>query len=154
MILVLQRVTRAAVRVADETVGEIGPGLLVLGCVEPADDENAADEAARKTAELRVFADAGGRMNRDVREAGGAVLAVSQFTLGADLSRGRRPGFEGAARPEVAEPLFARYVAALRAYGVPVETGRFGAMMEVELVNDGPVTFTWRSKRAPEGGRG
>ncbi|HQR45312.1 MAG TPA: D-aminoacyl-tRNA deacylase [Thermoanaerobaculia bacterium] len=153
MILVLQRVTRAAVRVGDETVGEIGPGLLVLGCVEPQDDENAVDEAARKTAEMRVFADAGGRMNRDVREAGGAVLAVSQFTLGADLSRGRRPGFEGAARPEAAEPLFARYVAALRAYGVTVETGRFGAMMDVELVNDGPVTFTWRSKRAPEGGR-
>ena len=90
-------------------------------------------------------------MNRDVREAGGSVLAVSQFTLGADLSRGRRPGFEGAAKPGLAEPLFARYVAALRAYGVPVETGRFRAMMEVELVNDGPVTFHWRSKR-PAGG--
>ena len=152
MILVLQRVTRAAVRVGGETVGSIGPGLLVLGCVEPQDGEESADEAARKTAELRVFADGSGRMNRDVREAGGSVLAVSQFTLGANLSRGRRPGFEGAARPEVAEPLFARFVAALRAYGVPVETGRFGAMMEVELVNDGPVTFTWRSKRAPEGG--
>ncbi len=152
MILVLQRVTRAAVRVGGETVGSIGPGLLVLGCVEPQDGEESADEAARKTAELRVFADGSGRMNRDVREAGGSVLAVSQFTLGADLSRGRRPGFEGAARPDVAEPLFARYVAALKAYGVPVETGRFGAMMEVELVNDGPVTFTWRSKRAPDGG--
>ena len=154
MILVLQRVTRAAVRVAGETVGEIGPGLLVLGCVEPEDDENAVDEAARKTAEMRIFADASGRMNRDVREAGGDVLAVSQFTLGADLSRGRRPGFEGAAKPEAAEPLFARYVTALRAYGVRVETGRFRAMMEVELVNDGPVTFHWRSKRpAGEGGR-
>ncbi len=153
MILVLQRVTRASVRVGGETVGAIGAGLLVLGCVEPDDDEAGADEAARKTAELRIFPDDGGRMNRDVREAGGAVLAVSQFTLGADLTRGRRPGFEGAARPEVAEPLFARYVAALRAYGVPVETGRFRAMMEVELVNDGPVTFTWRSKRAPGGGR-
>ncbi len=152
MILVLQRVTRAAVRVAGETVGAIGPGLLVLGCVEPLDGEASADEAARKTTELRIFADENGRMNRDVREAGGSVLAVSQFTLGADLSRGRRPGFEGAAKPEVAEPLFARYVATLRAYGVPVETGRFRAMMEVELVNDGPVTFTWRSKRAPEGG--
>ena len=151
MILVLQRVTRAAVRVAGETVGSIGPGLLVLGCVEPHDGEESADEAARKTAELRIFADESGRMNRDVREAGGSVLAVSQFTLGADLSRGRRPGFEGAAKPGLAEPLFARYVAALRAYGVPVETGRFGAMLEVELVNDGPVTFTWRSKRAREG---
>ncbi len=152
MILVLQRVTRASVRVAGETVGSIGPGLLVLGCVEPQDGEESADEAARKTAELRIFADGSGRMNRDVREAEGSVLAVSQFTLGADLSRGRRPGFEGAAKPDVAEPLFARYVAALRAYGVPVETGRFGAMMEVELVNDGPVTFTWRTKRAPQGG--
>ena len=153
MILVLQRVTRAAVRISGETVGEIGPGLLALGCVEPMDDENAMDEAARKTAELRIFADAEGRMNRDVREAGGAILAVSQVTLGADLSRGRRPGFDGAAKSEVAEPLFARYVAALRAYGVRVETGRFRAMMEVELVNDGPVTFHWRSKR-PTGGEG
>ena len=152
MILVLQRVTRAAVRVAGETVSSIGPGLLVLGCVEPHDGEESADEAARKTAELRIFGDESGRMNRDVREAGGSVLAVPQFTLGADLSRGRRPGFEGAAKPDVAEPLLARYVAALRAYGVPVETGRCGAMMEVELVNDGPVTFTWRSKRAPDGG--
>jgi D-tyrosyl-tRNA(Tyr) deacylase len=152
VILVLQRVTRAAVRVSGEIVGEIGSGLLVLGCVEPVDDENAMDEGARKTAEMRIFADEKGRMNRDVREAGGAVLAVSQFTLGADLSRGRRPGFEGAARPEVAEPLFGRYVAALRAYGVRVETGRFRAMMEVELVNDGPVTFYWRTKRPPAGG--
>jgi D-tyrosyl-tRNA(Tyr) deacylase len=151
VILVLQRVTRAAVRVAGETVGSIGAGLLVLACVEPQDGEESADEAARKTAELRIFSDESGRMNRDVREAEGAVLAVSQFTLGADLSRGRRPGFDGAARPDLAGPLFARYVAALRAYGVSVETGRFGAMMEVELVNDGPVTFTWRSKRPQEG---
>ena len=154
MILVLQRVTRASVRISGETVGEIARGLLVLGCVEPADDETSVDEAARRTAEMRIFPDGTGRMNRDVREAGGAVLAVSQFTLGADLSRGRRPGFEGAAKPEVAEPLFARYVAALRASGVPVETGRFGAMMEVELVNDGPVTFHWRTRRPPPGGNG
>jgi D-tyrosyl-tRNA(Tyr) deacylase len=152
VILLLQRVSRASVRVSDETVGKIGAGLVVLGCVEPEDDENSVDEAARKTVEMRIFADAEGRMNRDVREAGGAVLAVSQFTLGADLSRGRRPGFEGAAKPDAAEPLFARYVSALRAFGVPVETGRFRAMMEVELVNDGPVTFHWRTKRAPEGG--
>lgn len=152
MILVLQRVSRAAVRVSGETVGEIGRGLVVLGCVEPLDDDGAMDEAARKTAELRIFADEGGRMNRDVREAGGAVLAVPQFTLGADLARGRRPSFEGAARPELAEPLFARYVAALRAYGAAAETGRFGAMMEVELINDGPVTFFWRTKRPRAGG--
>ena len=152
MILVLQRVSRAVVRVGGETVGEIGPGLLALGCVESGDDENAVDEAAKKTAELRIFPDADGRMNRNVCEAGGSVLAVSQFTLAADLSRGRRPGFEGAARPEAAEPLFARFIVALKAYGVPVETGRFRAMMEVELVNDGPVTFYWRTKRLSGGG--
>ena len=88
-----------------------------------------------------------GKMNLDVTEVGGSVLAVSQFTLGADLSRGRRPGFGGAARPEEARPLFGRYLAALRASGVPVATGSFGATMEVELVNDGPATFSWRTKR-------
>lgn len=145
MILVLQRVTRARVRVAGETVGEIGKGLVALGCVEPDDDEAAVDAAARKTAELRVFEDAAGKMNLDVAQAGGAVLAVSQFTLGADLSRGRRPGFEGAARQDVAEPLFARFVATLRASGLAVATGVFGAAMEVELANDGPATFVWRT---------
>ncbi len=153
MILLFQRVARAAVRVGGETVGEIGRGLLVFGCVEPGDGESDVDEAARKTVELRVFEDAAGKMNRDVAETGGSILAVSQFTLGADLSRGRRPGFDGAARPEVARPLFDRYVAGLTAYGIPVATGRFGEMMEVELVNDGPATFAWRTKRgAREGG--
>lgn len=146
MILVVQRVSRASVTVAGELVGEIGPGLLVFGCVEPGDDEAAMDLGARKTREWRIFGDENGRMNRDVEEAGGAVLAVSQFTLGADLSRGRRPGFEGAAKPELARPLFDRYVATLRGLGLRVETGRFGAAMEVALVNDGPVTFVWRSK--------
>lgn len=147
MILLLQRVSRARVRIADGTAGEIGKGLLVFACVEPGDGPEAMDEAARKTVELRVFEDGGGKMNLDVTEVGGGVLAVSQFTLGADLSRGRRPGFEGAARPEEARPLFDRYVAVLRATGVPVATGTFGAAMEVELVNDGPATFSWRSKR-------
>ncbi len=147
MILLLQRVSRAAVRVSGGTVGEIGPGLLVFACVEPGDGPDAMCEAARKTVELRVFEDANGKMNLDVTQSGGAVLAVSQFTLGADLSRGRRPGFEGAARPEEARPLFDRYVASLRASGVKVATGSFGAMMEVELVNDGPATFTWRTRR-------
>jgi D-tyrosyl-tRNA(Tyr) deacylase len=146
MILAIQRVTRAAVRVAGETVGEIGPGLVVFGCVEPGDDAVVIDQAAKKTAELRIFEDENGKMNRDIAEAKGAILAVSQFTLGADLSRGRRPGFEGAARPEAAEPLFDQYVATLRAYGVPVSTGRFRAAMQVELVNDGPATFVWRSR--------
>lgn len=147
MILVLQRVSRAAVRVAGRTVGEIGAGLLVLGCVEPDDTPATIDQAARKTVELRVFEDDGGKMNRDVTEAAGAVLAVSQFTLGADLSRGRRPGFEGAAKPDLAAPLFERYVATLRAYGLTTATGLFGAMMSVELVNEGPATFVWRTPR-------
>ena len=147
MILLLQRVSRASVRVAGESVGEIGRGLLVFGCVEPADGPETVDEAARRTAELRVFEDENGKMKLDVIPAGGAVLAVSQFTLGADLSRGRRPGFEGAARPEVARPLFDRYVSVLRASGLAVATGSFGASMEVELVNDGPATFHWRTKR-------
>jgi len=153
VILLFQRVARAAVRVGGETVGEIGPGLLVFGCVEAGDGERDVDEAAKKTVELRVFEDAAGKMNRDVAETGGSILAVSQFTLGADLSRGRRPGFDGIARPEVARPLFDRYVAGLKAYGIPVAAGRFGEMMEVELVNDGPATFAWRTKRgATEGG--
>lgn len=145
MILVLQRVSRASVRVEGETVGEIGRGLLVLGCVEPSDDEASVDAAARKTAELRVFEDADGKMNLDVLQAGGSILAVSQFTLGADLSRGRRPGFDGAAKPDLAKPLFDRFAATLRASGLVVATGVFGAAMEVELVNDGPATFTWRT---------
>ena len=147
MILLLQRVSRAAARVAGVTVGEIGRGLVVLGCVEPDDDEESVDLAARRTAELRIFEDAAGKMNLSVLDGGGAVLAVSQFTLGADLSRGRRPGFEGAARPEKADPLFGRYVAGLRAQGLAVSTGVFGAAMEVELVNDGPATFHWRTPR-------
>lgn len=145
MILLIQRVSRASVRVAGEPVAQIRRGLLVFGCVEPSDDEASVEVAARKAVELRVFEDERGKMNLDVRQASGEILAVSQFTLGADLSRGRRPGFEGAERPERAEPLFDRFVAALRAHGAPVSTGRFGAAMEVELVNDGPATFHWRS---------
>ena len=147
VILLLQRVSRAAVRVSGETVGEIGRGLLVFACVEPGDGTDTMDDAARKTVELRVFEDDQGKMNLDVTQVGGAVLAVSQFTLGADLSRGRRPGFEGAARPDEARPLFGRYLAVLRASGVAVATGSFGATMEVELVNDGPATFSWRTRR-------
>ena len=147
MILLLQRVTRASVRVAGETVASIGPGLLVFACVEPDDDARSIDQAAMKTIELRVFADEEGKMNRDVLQSGGEVLAVSQFTLAADLSRGRRPGFGGAARFEVAEPLFDDYVATLRAASARVQTGVFRAAMEVELVNDGPATFHWRTGR-------
>jgi D-tyrosyl-tRNA(Tyr) deacylase len=147
VILVLQRVSRAAVRVEGAIVGEIGPGLLVLGCVEPDDTPATIDQAAKKTIELRIFEDENGKMNRDVTEAAGSILAVSQFTLGADLSRGRRPGFEGAAKPDLARPLFDRYTATLRAYGLRVSTGVFGAMMAVELVNEGPATFSWKTPR-------
>jgi D-tyrosyl-tRNA(Tyr) deacylase len=139
--LVVQRVTRASVRVGGGTVGEIGRGFLVLVGAEVGDAPETADEAARKVAGLRAFDDAAGKMNLALADVGGAVLAVSQFTLAADLSRGRRPGFERALRGPEAEPLYERFVAALRAEALPVETGIFGASMEVELVNDGPATF-------------
>ena len=141
MKLVIQRVSQAEVRVRGESVARIGPGFLVLvGAVE-GDTPAAADEAARKVAGLRVFEDEAGRMNRDLAAVGGSVLVVSQFTLGADLSRGRRPGFERALPGESARPLYERFVESLRAAGVPVETGVFGEMMQVSLVNDGPATF-------------
>lgn len=147
MILLIQRVLRAEVRVDGAVRGQAKAGLLILGCVEPDDDESRVDTAARKAAELRIFEDSNGRMNLSCLDVTGEVLAVSQFTLGADLSRGRRPGFEGAARPERAEPLFKRFVENLRAQGLHVETGVFGATMQVELVNDGPATFWWRTPR-------
>ena len=138
---VVQRVRRASVRVGGETVGAIERGLLVLLGAETGDTSAAADEIARKVAGLRVFDDAAGKMNLALADVGGAVLAVSQFTLAADLSRGRRPGFERALRGPDAEPLYERFIAALRDAGVRVETGRFGAAMDVELVNEGPATF-------------
>ena len=138
---VVQRVSRAEVRVGGQTVGRIGRGFLVLVGAETGDVPATADELARKIAGLRVFEDTDGKMNLALGDVGGAVLAVSQFTLAADLSRGRRPGFERALRGAEAEPLYERFVAALRAAGPPVETGVFGASMEVELVNDGPATF-------------
>lgn len=141
MKLVIQRVSEAEVRVGDESVGRIGRGFLVLIGAEKGDDNATADEAARKVAGLRVFNDEIGKMNLDLAAVGGSVLVVSQFTLGADLSRGRRPGFERALAGDAARPLYERFVEALRRRGVPVETGRFGAMMRVSLVNDGPATF-------------
>jgi D-tyrosyl-tRNA(Tyr) deacylase len=143
MKLVIQRVSRAEVRVAGEVVGRIGVGFVVLVGVEVGDDPAAADRAARKVATLRVFEDADARMNRGLDEVGGAVLAVSQFTLAGSIRRGRRPSFDRAMRGPDAERLFDAFVAALRAEGVEVATGSFGAMMEVELVNDGPVTLIW-----------
>lgn len=138
---VLQRVTRAEVRVGEERVGEIGPGLVVLLGVGPDDDEPTADGLARKVAELRVFADDEGRTNRSLLDVGGEALVVSQFTLFADTRRGRRPGFTGAALPDLAIPLYERFAAALEAMDVTVARGRFGAEMQVELVNDGPFTI-------------
>jgi len=139
--VVVQRVSRAAVRVDGETVGAIERGFVVLAGFAPADDEAALVWMAEKIAGLRVFGDAEGKMNLALADVGGAVLVVSQFTLYGDASKGRRPSFVGAAPPEQAEALYDRLVALLRERGVRTETGRFRAMMDVELVNDGPVTL-------------
>jgi D-tyrosyl-tRNA(Tyr) deacylase len=140
MRVLLQRAARAVVRVEDEVVGEIGPGLVVLVGVGPDDDDAVTDSLARKTAELRIFRDEAGRTNRSLLDVAGGALVVSQFTLYADTRRGRRPGFTEAAPPELAARCYERFVDALRALGVTVATGRFGAEMAVELVNDGPFT--------------
>ena len=137
----LQRVTRAEVRAGEEVVGRIGAGLVVLLGVGPADDEATADALARQVAELRIFRDDEGRTNRSLLEIAGAALVVSQFTLFADTRRGRRPGFTGAAPADQAEQLYLRFAEALRGLGIDVATGRFGAEMTVELVNDGPFTI-------------
>ncbi len=137
----LQRTSGARVRVGGAVVGEVGAGLVVLLGVGPDDDEAVADGLARRVTELRIFDDEAGRTNLALMDVGGAVLLVSQFTLYADTRRGRRPGFTGAAPPELAEGLYLRVGEALRTLGVTVATGRFGAVMEVELVNDGPFTI-------------
>jgi D-aminoacyl-tRNA deacylase len=137
---ILQRVSRAKVTIAGETAGEIGPGLLVLLGITHDDTPEQARWLAEKIAGLRIFNDADGKMNRDVTEVGGGVLIVSQFTLYGDCRKGRRPSFVGAAPPAVAVPLYEEFITAMKALGVPVATGRFGADMQVELVNDGPVT--------------
>ncbi len=138
---VLQRVTRAAVRVDGAPVGEIGAGVLVLLGVLKGDTAKECDELAQKTAQFRFFQDEQGKMNLSALDLRRALLVVSQFTLAADGSSGRRPSFDRAAPPAEAEPLYERFVAQLRALGLEVATGKFGAMMQVELVNDGPVTF-------------
>jgi D-tyrosyl-tRNA(Tyr) deacylase len=138
---VVQRVSRASVTVGGEEVGAIGPGLCALVGVTHDDGPDQAAALARKLWHLRVFEDDGGAMNRSVAETSGAVLVVSQFTLYGDTRKGRRPSFVGAARPEHAEPLVDRVVAELRELGATVATGRFGADMAVDLVNDGPVTM-------------
>src|SRR5438874_558169 len=138
---VCQRVKRAHVTVDGELVGAIGAGWMVLLGVGPNDDEATAARMADKIVGLRIFEDAAGKMNRSVLDVGGEVLLVSQFTLYADTSRGRRPGFTGAAPPAIAEPLVERVADLMRERGLTVATGRFGALMEVELVNHGPVTI-------------
>jgi D-tyrosyl-tRNA(Tyr) deacylase len=138
---VLQRVSRAAVVIDGECVGAIERGLLVLLGIATPDTEADVRKLAEKIAALRIFNDDAGKMNRSVADVGGAVLVVSQFTLCGDCRKGRRPSFIDAAPPEIAVPLYEAFVNALRALGLPVATGRFGAMMQVELINDGPVTL-------------
>lgn len=144
---VLQRVVNASVAVDGNSVAAIGAGLLVLLGVATGDGETDVDYIARKIAELRIFADDGGRFNRSVVEAGGSALVVSQFTLLAETHHGRRPGFTHAALPEDAEPLVLRLVDLLRQRGISTQTGRFGAQMHVSLLNDGPVTIILDSKQ-------
>jgi D-aminoacyl-tRNA deacylase len=137
----IQRVSEASVTVAGERIAAVGGGLLVLVAAGAGDGPGAPAQLAAKVAGLRVFADAEGRMNRSIADVGGEALVVSQFTLYADVRRGNRPGFTGAAPPDVGERLVDAFVSALRELGVPVQTGRFGAHMQVALVNDGPVTI-------------
>ena len=141
MRVLLQRVSRAEVRVDGRVTGRIGRGFLLLVGLTHADDETRLAWMAEKVAGLRLFADADEKMNLALADVEGAVLVVSQFTLYGDAQKGRRPSFIDAARPEVAVPLYERFVALLRERGLAVETGEFGAMMDVELVNDGPVTL-------------
>ena len=144
----LQRARRGEVRVDGEVIGAIGEGLVILLGVGPDDTDRVADDLARKVADLRIFMDGDGRTNRSLLDTGGAALVVSQFTLYTDMRRGRRPGFTTAAAPELADRVFARFVQALQGLGVTVATGRFGAEMEVELVNDGPFTI-WLDSADP-----
>lgn len=143
---IVQRVREAQVTVEGKVVGQIGPGLLVLLGVTHEDEERDARYLADKIAGLRIFEDESGKMNESVLDIGGAVLSVSQFTLYGDVSKGKRPNFMAAARPEIAEPLYERFNALLRERGVPVETGVFGAMMNVALTNWGPVTLILESR--------
>jgi D-tyrosyl-tRNA(Tyr) deacylase len=138
---VIQRVRSASVAVNEQVVSTIGSGMLVLAAVEKGDPEQKMADAARKIRELRIFSDDAGKMNRDVADAGGEILAVSQFTLAGTIARGRRPSFDNAEEPERARDLFDRFVTELGATGIPVKTGRFREMMIVTLENDGPVTF-------------
>jgi D-tyrosyl-tRNA(Tyr) deacylase len=137
----IQRVSEASVTVDGDTLGEIGPGLLILVCAMQDDTEAQADKLATKIAKLRIFKDEDGRMNRSVSDIGGSALIVSQFTLAADTSRGNRPGFSTSAPPEEGARLYEYFADRLAAQGIPVAKGRFGADMKVRLLNDGPVTI-------------
>ena len=137
----LQRVTQASVTVEGEMIGQIEAGLLIFVCAMPEDDAKTAEALALKISKLRLFKDAMGKMNLSLVQTGGAALVVSQFTLAADTSRGTRPGFSYAAKPDVARRLYEHFAQALRDLSVPVQTGRFGADMSVALTNDGPVTL-------------
>jgi D-tyrosyl-tRNA(Tyr) deacylase len=141
MISVIQRVLRASVTVDERVVGEIGPGLLVFVGVARGDGQTDIDYTASKVRDLRIFGDAQGRMNRSVQETGGEVLVVSQFTLLGDVHRGRRPGFDLAAPPDLAKAAYDALLVRLREFGLPVQSGVFQAHMRVDLLNDGPVTF-------------
>lgn len=137
----LQRVSEARVTVEGAEIGRCGAGLLILVCAMQGDSEATAQKLALKVSKLRIFKDAAGKMNRSVLESAGEALVVSQFTLAADTSRGNRPGFSAAAAPELGQQLYEQFAQALATLGVPVQTGRFGADMQVALVNDGPVTL-------------
>jgi D-aminoacyl-tRNA deacylase len=143
---VIQRVRRASVAVNGEVVGKIDQGMLVLAAVQKGDGEQTMRDAAKKIRELRIFSDDAGKMNRDLADVGGAILAVSQFTLAGSIERGRRPSFDDAEEPERARTMFELFAAELGASGIPVQTGRFREMMIVSLENDGPVTFTYELK--------
>ncbi|OLE11008.1 MAG: D-tyrosyl-tRNA(Tyr) deacylase [Acidobacteria bacterium 13_1_20CM_4_56_7] len=145
---VIQRVSRAQVNVVEEVVGRIGPGLLVLLGVAKSDSQTDAEYLAAKLVSLRIFDDENGKMNLSLVDTGGAVLAVSQFTLYGDVRKGKRPSFDEAAPPEVAHRLYEHFVSKIREAGITCETGRFQATMQVELVNDGPVTILLDSTRA------
>lgn len=149
MKIVLQRVKEARVDVDGRTVGRIGRGVCLLVGVEKGDTESDAESLAKKSVELRIFPDAEGKMNLSLAEAGGEVLAVSQFTLAASVRKGRRPSFDGAEEPRRAAGLFDHFVGAVEALGVTVATGVFQALMDVHIVNDGPVTFILESGKTP-----
>lgn len=148
MIVVLQRVSEASVRVDGEVIGQIGAGLLVLLCAEKGDTDAVADKMLAKILKMRIFGDAAGKMNWSVQDTAGGLLVVSQFTLAADISSGTRPGFSGAAAPEEGRRLYEYFVAQARQVHAVVQTGRFAADMKVALVNDGPVTIPM-TLRAP-----